>query len=394
MRNNEEVLSRGLLLFMSIASGVTVANIYYIQPLLNDIAIYFRVSASMAALMSTLTQIGYACGLFFILPIADIYNRKKIILLMLGLSAVSLLCLTLSEIYTVSCIVCLILGAVSIVPQLLIPMGAQMSKRSERGKNIGIIMSGLLTGILLSRVISGLLSSSYGWKSIYMLAMIGMLLIMVMTIKILPDIPKNNNITYRSSLCSLFTLPYKYSVLKNAAINGALLFAIFSGFWTVLTFHLSGKPFYFHTETIGLFGLLGVAGALLAPVAGRMTDRKGASFTITLHLSIIALSILISILFGSYLIGIMTCIVLMNYGVQCCNVANQGRIQSLSDIERNRITSVYMVCFFLGGSVGSFLGTMIYGWFQWIGFNVMETVLIIIALFLHLNVGKSSEIHR
>lgn len=383
-----KTLTKPLLLVMAIASGIVVANLYYIQPLINEIANYFSIPRSYASFMATMTQIGYATGLFFILPLADIYNRKKLVSITLCCSIGALTGMILSDVYYITTIICFFLGLTSIVPQLMVPFGAQLSEPEERGKNIGVIMSGLMIGTISSRVVSGVLGAQFGWKAVYGVAIFLIAFLVIVLYKALPDLSGKANISYKDSLKSMFKLPRKYPLLLEAAVNGAMLFAISSAFWTVLTFHLSKKPFMFDTGTIGMFGLFGIFGAIFAPIAGRLTDKKGAWFTLLIHMFIILFSILVLGIFKSNIIGIIIGTILINYAINCCNVANQSRIQCLSDEERNRITGIYMVCYFLGGSCGTYIGTYFYEIMEWLGFIGMSIVILMIALILHIEKRK------
>ncbi len=375
----EKRLSRSLLMIMAVTSGIMVANIYYIQPLLGEISEYFGVSQGKAGIMATLTQIGYACGLFFILPFADISNRKKLVMCMMIGSLCSLIVFVLSHSYILCAVTSVAIGMTSIVPQLMIPFGAELSSEDERGKNIGTIMSGLLIGMLCSRVLSGFLGKAVGWKTVYIAAM-GLVLVLGIVLYIkLPDIENSSDMRYIDSLRSLFRMPGKYPVLAHSAVNGAIIFAIFSAFWTVLSFHIDAEWGY-GSDVAGMFGILGISGAVMAPVAGKMSDKKGSAFTVTFHLVIIAVTLVVFIVAGKTLPGLIVGTILLDYGVQCCNVANQSRIQALSNEERNRITSVYMVSFFLGGAAGSAFGTSIYERTGWYGFTAMASILILAAL--------------
>ena len=269
-------LSGKMIALMAVARGIAVANIYYIQPLLNSAAEYFNSTGSQASLLATLTQTGYALGLFFILPIADLTERKNLILTMILLSIISLLGMYLSPNFTLACIACLAVGVTSVIPQLLLPLCAKLSDEHVRGKNIGHIMSGLLTGVVLSRVVSGSVGKYLGWKSIYIIAVIFMAMLLILLKFALPvcNADEKGDLNYFSSLKSMFVLPKKFPIVKEAAFNGAMILAAFSALWTVLTFHLQSPPFYFGTNIIGLFGILGVSGALFAPFAGKISDKK------------------------------------------------------------------------------------------------------------------------
>lgn len=392
MSNELPHLNSRLILLMAAASGITVANIYYIQPLLEQIAGFYHITQSTAGLLSTLTQIGYALGLFLILPLADLIERKKLILTLLLLSALSLFTMYLSSSFVLAAAACLAIGTSSVIPQLLLPLGAKLSNDKERGKNIGHIMSGLLIGILLSRVISGIIGKYWGFKTIYLIAVFFMVALFILLKIMLPicEANMNANISYVSSLKSMSTLPAKYPVLREAAINGAMLMLAFSAFWTTLTFQLQSSAFHFGTNIVGMFGLLGITGIMFAPLSGKLSDSKGAKFTVGVNIVIIFISYLCFFVFGFQIWGLILGVILLDMGVQCCNVANQTRIQRLSEEARNRITSVYMVSLFLGGAVGSYLGALMYNHFGWHGFCVIGLLSQMFAGFVHLITKKNS----
>ena len=383
-------LSRKMIALMATASGIAVANIYYIQPLLNSAAEYFNISESQASLLATLTQTGYALGLFLILPIADLTERKKLILTMIFLSVLSLLGMYFSPNFILACIACLAIGITSVIPQLLLPLCAKLSDEQVRGKNIGHIMSGLLTGIVLSRVVSGAVGKYIGWKSIYIIAVVLMAILFTVLKFTLPvcTADENGDLNYASSIKSMFSLPKKFPVIIEAAINGFMILAAFSALWTVLTFHLQGTPFNFETNIIGMFGILGVSGAMFAPVAGKISDRRSAKFTVGINIAIILVSYLCFIIFGFKVWGLIAGVILLDMGVNSCNVANQTRIQSLSESERNRITSIYMVTMFAGGAVGSYLGSALYNRFGWYGFCSIGIITQLIAMIVHIISSK------
>ncbi len=340
-------LNGRLIFLMAIASGVSVANIYYIQPLLEQIAGAYHITQASAGLLATLTQVGYALGLFLILPLANFVERKKLVLTILVLAALSLLTMYLSPNFILTAVSCLMIGTTSVIPQLMVPLCAKLSRDADRGKNIGHILSGLLIGMLLSRVISGMIGKHLGWKAIYLLAVFFMVALFLLLKRMLPvcKAGTRTNMNYIMSLKSVFALPGKFSVLREAAINAALFMVAFSALWTTLTFQLQGSPFHFSTNLIGMFGLLGITGILFAPFAGKLSDNKGAKFTVSVNIAVILVSYLLFLAFGFQLWGLVLGIILLDMGVQCCNVANQTRIQNLNEEARNRITSVYMVLF-------------------------------------------------
>lgn len=377
--NSTTSLNGTLLLIMSMASGITVANIYYLQPLLAHMASDFHISQTQAGMITTLVQVGYASGLLLILPLADILEKRRLICLMVLLSAVFLFLFYLSPNAFLSAFLAFGIGFTSMVPQLLIPFGAQMSRPEERGKVIGCIMSGLLIGVLLSRMLSGVLGTYFGWRSIFLLATFLMLLLSLILWHVLPISITISTITYVASIKSFKSLFVKHQELRESALIGAMAFCAFSAFWTSLTFLLES---YYHmgSDIAGLFAIIGVAGALFSPIAGKVTDLKGARYTVRITIGIILLSFLIFLFFGYSLFGLIIGVFLLDLGVQCCNVSNQTNIHRIGDEARNRIASIYMVSFFLGGAFGSYLGALFYEAFGWIGVCILGIMTQIVAL--------------
>ena len=351
-------------------------------------------AVASAGLLSTLTQAGYALGLFLILPLADFMERKKLILTMTLLSVVSLFSMYFSNNFIITSIACLAIGITSVIPQLLLPLCAKLSNDAERGKNIGHIMSGLLIGVLLSRVVSGMVGKYLSWRIMYIIAVFFMIALFLVLRVMLPICESNANtkMNYISSLKSMTTLPRKFPIIKEAAINGAMILGAFSALWTILTFHLQSSSFNFDTNVVGMFGLLGVSGAMLAPLAGKLSDNKGSKFTVGVNFGVIFISYLCFICFGFQVWGLILGIILLDMGVNSCNVANQARIQILSEEARNRITSIYMVSLFSGGAVGSYLGVLMYNNFGWYGFCAVGIITQIIAACVHFITRKNDVI--
>lgn len=381
--SDKPVLTNLLILIMSIACGLTVANLYYIQPLLGDIAKTFHVTQLSISLAAMLTQIGYAIGMMLILPLGDIKEKRNLIVLMLMLSIIALLIMFLSPNIYILIAASFVVGFTSIVPQLLIPLAAQLSPPDTRGENIGKIMSGLLIGILLSRTFSGLLGNHYGWRAVYLVAAIMILFLIFSIRKLLPICKPTSKIKYLKLLKSTISLIKTEPILREASINGALMFAAFSAFWTSLIFLLESSHYNMGAEAAGLFGLVGISGALAAPIVGKLADKKGSRFAIGISIFIVAFAYLIFFIFGFKLIGLILGIILLDLGVQACNVSNQARVQALSEKLRNRLNTVYMVSYFLGGSIGSLLGSFSYSKFGWFGVCTFGLITQIIAIFVH-----------
>ena len=380
---NKPVLSNLLIMVMAIACGLTVANLYYIQPLLADIAKTFNVSETSVGFAAMLTQIGYAVGMIFILPLGDIKERRNLITIMLLFSILSLISMFFSHNILMVIISSFAVGFTSIIPQLIIPLAAQLSDPKERGRIIGTVMSGLLIGILVSRTFSGILGGYLGWRIVYIIAAIMMIILMIVLRKLIPICKPVSKIKYTELLKSTFQLIKTEAVLREVSINGAMMFAAFSAFWTSLIFLLESSHYNLGSQAAGLFGLVGISGALAAPLVGRLADKKGPRFVTGICLGVVIISYIFFLLFGFKIWGLVLGVILLDFGVQSGNVSNQTRVHSLNEEMRNRINTVYMVSFFLGGSLGSFLGSYSYSHFGWYGVCIFGIVTQIIAVIVH-----------
>lgn len=356
-------LTKGLILLLAAASGLGVANLYYNQPLLADIARSFGATSTEVGYVSTLTQIGYALGMLFFVPLGDIRERRGLISLLLACVAVSLVGFaesrSLAWMYSASFAV----GLTTVVPQVIIPLAAQLARPEEQGKVIGTVMSGLLFGILLARTVSGIIGGLFGWRAMYWIAAGLMLGLSLLLRRALPVTKPQLSATYGQLVGSLGQLIGKYATLREASLIGACMFGAFSVFWTSLAFFLEGPPYHYSSAVAGLFGLVGVTGAAGAPLVGRLADRIAPKRIIGL---LIALTFLSYVLLGAgsfSLISLLIGVVLLDLGIQGTQVSNQARIYVLEPAARSRINTVFMVSTFAGGSIGSSLGS--YAWHSW-----------------------------
>ncbi|MBN7575556.1 MFS transporter [Clostridium sp. 2-1] len=381
--NTRPILTKLLILVMSIACGLTVANLYYIQPLLGDIAKTFHVDQLSIGFAAMLTQIGYAIGMIFILPLGDIKEKRNLIVIMLLFSVISLMSMFFSSNIYILTISSFAVGFTSIIPQLIIPLAAQLSNPQQRGQTIGTIMSGLLIGILLSRTVSGILGSYLGWRIVYLIAAIMMFALMLILRKLIPLCNPISDIKYSELLKSMIHLIKTEPILRESSLNGALMFSAFSAFWTSLIFLLESSHYNMGAEAAGLLGLVGVSGALAAPLVGKVADKRGSRFAIGICIVVVIVSYLLFFLFGFKIWGLVLGIILLDLGVQSCNVSNQARVHSLNEETRNRLNTIYMVSFFLGGAFGSFLGSYSYSHFGWYGVCTFGIITQILALIIH-----------
>lgn len=352
---------------MALCTGLIVANIYYCQPLVVLISREFKVAESTAGSISFFTQIGYALGLLFLVPLGDMFEKRKQIVYTTALAVASLIMAALSVSLSMLTVACVLIGCTSVVPQMILPLAAQLSPPNKRGKVIGIVMSGLLIGILLSRSVSGFVGAWLGWRAMFWIAAaISVLLLLAMNF-VFPPAPPYFTGTYGSLMKSLGVLVRKQPVLREAAAINALTFSSFGMFWTTMVLHLSNPPFRFHSDQVGLFGLAAVAGALIAPLIGGSADKGNPRVAIGYGLLIVVISFVLFYLFGWSVTGMVFGIVLLDLGQQSVHVSNQARVYALLPEARNRLNTVYMTVSFVGTSLGSAIGLWVWDRAGWTG---------------------------
>ena len=385
-------LNRSTLWVMTVATGLVVANLYYSQPLLDIIARTYHVSNGAAGNIAMLTQIGYATGMLFLIPLGDMLKRKKLIIADFGLIVLALLLAAFAPSFAVLMIASFLIGFTSIIPQLIIPMAAHLSKPEERGKTVGQVMSGLLIGILLSRTISGYVGAHYGWQVMFMIAAVLMLLLWVIIYFLFPEIEPQYKGTYVKLMRSLITLIRTEPLLRLAAIRGFLCYACFGAFWTTLIFLLRQPQFNLDSQAAGLFGLVGAFGALGAAFMGRISDKSNPYTVTTFSILLIIISYVVFFVSDRSLIGLVIGVILLDLGVQATHISNQTMIFTLSAEARNRLNTVYMVSYFLGGATGTFLASRVWNTWHWQGVSVIGLSLSVAALLVHFLYRKTVQL--
>jgi predicted MFS family arabinose efflux permease len=351
----EKGLSTLQVTVMAVAAGASVANIYYNQPILKDIATTFHVNESKAGSISMLSQIGYGLGLFFLIPLGDKTDKKKLILLLLMLLCVALGLITFSQNITQVWMLSVAIGILSVSVQVIVPMAASLDK-VNRGKTIGHIFTGILIGILAARVCSGFIARWLGWRYVYGFSTVLIMSITLLLQLTLPNVKTEFKGRYLQLLQSTLLQIRRFPLLREAAVTGGLLFGVFCSFWTTLTFHLSGYPFYYHADKIGMFGLVAIAGALLAPYFGKMADKGGAKKSLILAVSLIISSLFLIKLLPHSTVSFVIAVLILDIGVQAMQVTNVARIYTLDENSHSRINTIYMTAYFIGGALGTFAG--------------------------------------
>jgi predicted MFS family arabinose efflux permease len=380
-------LSRFQVILMSIAAGVAVANIYYNQPILNEISASLNINETSAGFISILSQVGYGLGLFFITPLGDKINKKKLIVVLQAFLFLALLLITVAgnifQVWALS----LLIAIFSVSVQVIMPMAAGLDPEN-RGQTVGTIFTGVLIGILAARVFSGSIAEWFGWRYVYGISAFAILLMIVLLQISLPEVKNYFKGSYPKLLLSALEQVKRFPLLRSVSAIGALQFGVFSSFWTTLTFHLSGKPFYYHSDTIGLFGLVAIAGALMAPILGRHADRGGSRRVRFVAIALIIFSIVLMMAVQTSVIALVTGVLLLDIGVQAMQVTNVALIYTLDEKSHSRINTVFMTSVFLGGSVGTLAGVLSWRHGGWTGVTVQMLIFSLLILYILLKERK------
>jgi predicted MFS family arabinose efflux permease len=380
---------RWALPFLGVACAVGVASIYYNQPLLLVMGRSFGANAHSMGFVATATQVGYAAGLLCIVPLGDIAERRTLMMRLYAGVSVALLLAAFAQTLWWMIAASVLIGLLASVTHIALPIAPDLVPREKRGQAIGTVMTGLLLGVLLARTFAGWLSSWHGWRTVYFAAAILNLAFVPIMAAVMPKLEPKEKLGYRQTLRSLGTLFKREPLLREAGMMGALSFASFSCFWTTMAFMLQ-RHFGFGPAVAGSFGLVGAAGALIAPVAGRLSDRRGTRSVVGLAGAVFTVALLL--LWGgirfpgtvAWQLGILvTGVLVLDMGQQMLQVANQTRIFGLGTQSRSRLNTVYMTMYFAGGAVGSALSTSAWSRWGWDGVCLLQLILIALAGLCH-----------
>lgn len=373
-------LHRSTVLLMAVATGLTVASLYYCQPLLHTMSQGLGIPHAAAGLLVTCTQVGYALGLFFVIPLGDLLERRRLVVnLSFGL-VVALLLVAVAPTASWLFVASLLVGLLSVLAQILVPLAANLAAPAERGTVVGTVMSGLLLGILLARTVAGALAEVGGWRAVYVVAAALVLVLAVALRRGLPPSPATVTASYGGLLRSVARLVRTEPVLRRRMLYGALTFAQFSVLWTALTGLLVGAPYHYSEAVIGLFGLVGAAGAVSAQFAGRHSD-KGHALHLAVGFAILLLVSWCAMAAGrNHLVPLIIGIVALDLGVQGVQVSNQSQIYAIPGEVRSRVNSAYMTTYFIGGSLGSWAATRVAAAHGWDGVCVLGGGIAVVLL--------------
>lgn len=383
LNSTQSGISRTVIWSMSIISGLVVANNYYNQPLLGLISKDLNVTESEAGKISVLTQIGYAIGLLLIVPLGDKFLRKRLILIDLLLVFGALLWMTFATELWMLYAASLLIGTTSVIPQLFVPIAAELSSEKEKAANIGLVVSGLLLGILLSRFIGGIVGEMWGWRSMFGIAAGLMLLVWIFVYKMLPEMKPNFKGTYFELMNSVWNLAKTQPVLQLASFRGAMAFGSMCALFTTLVFHMERPPFEVGASVVGSFGLAGAVGALAAAKVGSLQNRMSINRIIFYALLILIGSWGFTYFAGNTYWGLILGVILVDLGVQSSHIMNQTNYFLLKTTAVNRLNTVYMVSYFIGGSLGTYTASVAWQYAQWDGVCFVGVTMGLLALVAH-----------
>ncbi|APU16571.1 MFS transporter [Actinoalloteichus fjordicus] len=368
-----------MLWLLTVICGVTVGNLYYLQPLLDTIGREFDAGVSQAGSSLSAMHVGYALGLLLLLPLADVLRRRRLVVVLTVLTAAGLVVMTLAPGLTVLTVAATAVGVTTVLVQVLVAYLAVLSG-DRRGRVVGTLMTGMLTGVLLSRTVSGLLADLAGWRSVFAVAAVLMLLSGLALHRALPDRPADSAVPYLRLLGSIRELVTSEPVLRRRSLYGALCYGAFNAIWTSSAFLTAGPPYNWSETGIGLLGLAGLGGVLAAARVGRLADR-GLQAPATISLLVLTLASFGLVYAGGFhVVPLVLGIVLMDFGIQGVHLLNQSEVYRLAAQAPARLTTVYMTSYFIGGSAGTALGALSYQHWGWIGACAVAAGMIAVAV--------------
>lgn len=383
------VMSPALTLLFAISGGAAVGNLYWAQPLLSEIAGSLGVSIAAAGTLITVTQIGYALGILLVVPLGDTMNRRRLIPAIMICSAVALIACALAPSFAALLAALAAVGLTTVAGQLLPPLAGDLAEPDQRGRVVGTIVSGLITGILLSRTISGFLAHAFGWRAIYVAAALFIILLATLLSRALPAEKPRPAVSYGKLLVSVLSVVRQHRPVQITLVIGACAFAVFTLFWTGLTFLLSSPPFAYSVSQIGLVGLVGLAGALAARRAGWLHDRgwsvKGTGAALALGL----ISLVIAGFGSTHIIPVLVAVLLLDVAIQATNVLNQSRLFAVDPGARSRLNTAFVVCNFVGGAMGSMMAGVLWERGGWVAVVTGGGVLMAFAMIVWVTQRRS-----
>ncbi|GLX02302.1 MFS transporter [Microtetraspora sp. NBRC 16547] len=369
-----------LIALLAVATGTTVANLYYAQPLLSSLRDVFHISTATAGALITLTQVGYVIGMLFLVPLGDRLEKRGLITALLTITTLALVAAGLATGFPMLLAASMISGATSVVAQILVPFAASLAPDHARGRIVGRVMSGLLTGVLLSRTLSSLVSDIAGWRVVYLGSAVLMAVLAMALRAALPQHARTTSVPYHHVLRSTVTLVRTHPELLRRGLYQAAMFGAFSAFWTTVSYVLTGPHFHYSPVGVGVFALVGAAGAAIAPLAGHWADRRLTRPMTGAALAVAALAFAVAGLGQRSIVLIALAAIVLDMAVQTTLILGQHTIYQLDPNARARLNSAFIATFFLGGALGSELGSIAYHAGGWGAVSVLGAALPVLAL--------------
>lgn len=389
--NERQGISTSLALLFSVTAGLAVGNLYWAQPLLSVIANDFSVPESQGSFLVTATQIGYAIGILAIVPLGDVMQRRHLLLGVMSATVLALTACAFAPSFFILSVSLALLGIFTVSGQIILPLSGDLATDENRGKIVGIVSSGITAGILFSRLLSGIVADIWDWRGIYIMAVVLNLIMTAVIFYKLPAVPVRSKENYRNLVSSVFTSLKRYSQMKGILLKQGMIFGIaFNLFWTALTFLLSGEPFNYGTFQIGLVSLAGLTGAIAGSKLGTLQDKglgeKGILFFIGMSLTSMALATFS----GSSIYFIIFIAAIFSLAVQGVSVLCQSKLFTLSNSERSRLNTAFVVSNFLFSAVGSSLSSFLWNIGNWQAVMLGATFASSVAFFIHFREMKQS----
>ena len=377
-------ITSAMTMLIALACGLIVANLYYAQPLVGPISAALGLDRHAAGLIVTLTQIGYGVGLLLIVPLGDLFENRRLILITMLIGIAALIAAAFATTPGVFLTAAFCIGIGSVAVQILVPLAAHMAPEESRGRVVGNVMSGLMLGIMLARPVASFITEYSSWHRVFHISIAIMVVLALVLSRILPRRVPNTNLRYSALLASMWHLTRSTPILRRRALYQAALFAAFSVFWTTVPLLLAGPVYHLSQAGIAWFALAGVAGAIAAPIAGRLADR-GLTRPATLAALVLAvLAFLLSLLVAAgttpALGWLVLVAILLDFGVAANLTLGQRAIFALGAAYRSRLNGIYMATFFCGGALGSAIGAWAYAVGGWAGAAWFGATLPLLAL--------------
>lgn len=379
-------IPRNILFAMAVIGGLTVANLYYNQPLLEAMRQSLGATELQANLITFITQLGYAAGLILVVPLADKVSRRKIITVNMSVAVVCCLAIAFSKSLWIIWMASLVLGCNSVVPQIFIPVASHFSKPENKSRNMGIVLTGLLSGVLGARVLSGYIGELAGWRTMFVIAAVIMAVCLFCMLRTLPTMPNSFDGSYGKLMKSIGNIYHGYPTIRIYALRGGLSFGSMMAIWSCMAFHLAGAPFYAGSDAVGMLGLCGLAGATAASGIGKYIPRFGIEKFCQAGNILQFAAWIVAYLFADSYMGLVVAIMLVDVGAQCYQLSNQSGCLSLVPEATNRSNTIFMSHLFAGGSLGTLCTGVAWNYGGWnavclVGFTFAFAVAVVNVLF-------------